>query len=697
MYITKLKEDVLKTLKTYRFYLMVIMLIFTSAVVYLSNTARVIEGIVFIIYQVFAVYGIGYLIARLTNISFESEIKQFSVEYGIGYSVQIANWYICNIIFDYSIAREVLLTEILLLAGLFFLKVKKENTKHEINDNNSFIISERFWYVLLLFAIALFVLVRFFCIFGINYIPAGNIANNNIIANDLMWQINIAAFSKYSFPLDSVTWYSDKMAYHYYVYVANGMASLITGIPIAKIWICFSYIPEGIFFATSIASFILEVSGKMKMVILGTIIALFTSGVEYSASVTLSGHMAEIPLGIDMGIAFALLAFIVLIRCFQLGKNQLSMYLILLLFVAVSTGAKGPSGLIFVISSGIFCFCHFILNDRRSIIYYLGIVLSFGGVFLFVILGVGQSYGIIEATSRITENHMNLPLAAIKEYGISNVYNELTGYPEVMRLVALFFKYMLFSAPTVFMLILIALLVVIIKEHTISILQISMLLGYFSGYILACLSHERGHSEMYFPISSIILGIGFFCSIASKEECFKNNKYIATIILCIIIVGNVCFLVNRKESLVKGYNTIFNHAEIEAPIGDGRIYRRGLCRAYEWVQNNTSYDDVFITNAVLEDNSASFIMSALSERRFWLGCTVYTSDIYMEEVKRRKKLLTELYVNGNQNVLEQLKLDGVSYVMSVKGFDHSYDLNQLKSLEMMYENEDIQVARIIQY
>ena len=122
-----------------------------------------------------------------------------------------------------------------------------------------------------------------------------------------------------------------------------------------------------------------------------------------------------------------------------------------------------------------------------------------------------------------------------------------------------------------------------------------------------------------------------------------------------------------------------------------------MCRAYEWVQNNTSYDDVFITNAVLEDNSASFIMSALSERRFWLGCTVYTSDIYMEEVKRRKKLLTELYVNGNQNVLEQLKHDGVSYVMSVKGFDHSYDLNQLKSLEMMYENEDIQVARIIQY
>ncbi len=83
----KFKENILKTLRTYRFYLMVIMLIFTSAIVILSNTTRVSDGIVFIIYQVFAVYGVGYLIARLTNISFKSEIKQFSVEYGIGYSI----------------------------------------------------------------------------------------------------------------------------------------------------------------------------------------------------------------------------------------------------------------------------------------------------------------------------------------------------------------------------------------------------------------------------------------------------------------------------------------------------------------------------------------------------------------------------------------------------------------------------------
>lgn len=693
----KFKEKMLNTLRTYRFYLMVIMLIFTSAVVILSNTARVSDGIVFIIYQVFAVYGVGYLIARLTNISFESEIKQFSVEYGIGYSIQIVNWYICNIILDYSIAREVILTEMLLLAGLFFLKVNKEKTESEINDKNCNMISEWFWYLLLLFAIVLFVLVRFFCIFGINYIPAGNIANNNIIANDLMWQINIAAFSKYSFPLDSVAWFGDKMTYHYYVFVANGMASLITGIPVAKLWICFSYIPEGIFFATSIASFILEVSGKIKLVVLGTVIALFTSGVEFSALVTWSGHITEIPLGIDMGIAFALLAFLVLIKCFKFENIRLNMYLVLLLFVAVSTGSKGPCGLIMLISSGMFCFYYLILKDKRSIIYYSGIVLSFGIVFLFVILGAGHSYGAIEATSSVIEDHMNLPMASIKGYGISTVYNELAGYPEIMRLIALFLKYMLFSAPTVFILIMIALfLLVITKEHTFNILQFSMIFGYFSGYILACFSHEAGHSEMYFPISSIIFGIGFFCSVMSKEEYLKKNKSFSIIILCIIIVGNVCFSVNRKESLIKGYNTIFNHTDVEVPIGDGRIYRRGLCRAYEWVLNNTSYDDIFITNAVLEENSASFIMSALSERRFWLGSTVNTSRARMDEVERRKKMLTELYENGNQNVLEQLKLDGVSYVMSIKGFNHSCDLNQLENLELMYENEDIQVARIIQ-
>lgn len=691
-----IRDNILKTIRKYKFYLMVIMFLFASLVVVLSNTTRVSEGLVFIIYQIFGVYGSGYLIVRLTNVSFESEIKQFSLEYGIGYSIQIINWYICNIILDYSIAREVLLTELLILGGLCFIKANKEKNEQDIKDRNSNFVSEWFWYLLLLLAITLFVLIRFFCIFGLNYIPAGNIANNNIIANDLMWQINIAAFSKYSFPLDSVAWFGDKMTYHYYVFVANGMSSLITGIPVAKMWICFSYIPEGIFFASSVASFIVEVSGKIKIAVLGTVIALFTSGVEFSALVTWSGHITEIPLGIDMGIAFALLAFTVLIKCFQYEKIQLNLYLFLVLFVAVSTGAKGPCGLILVIASGIFCFCYLILKNKKSIIYYSGIVLSFVCVFLFVILGAGHSYGAFEATSSIIEDHVNLPMASIKGYGISTIYNELAGYPEIMRLVALFIKYMLFSAPAVFLLIMIALFTIIIRKHTISTLQFSMISGYLSGYILACLSNEAGHSEMYFPISSIVFGIGFFCSVMSKEECLENNRIIVIIIFFIIIVGNVCFSVNRKDSLIRGYNTIFNHVDVEVPIGDGRIYRRGLCRAYEWVQENTSYDDIFITNVVLEDNSASFIMSALSERRFWLGCTVYTSSVHMEEVERRKKLLTELYENGNQNVLEQLKLDGVSYVMSIKGFDHSYDLNQLENLELMYENEEIQVARIMQ-
>lgn len=659
-----------------------IFLIYTMAAVCVTNVT-VSEGIKYIVFQCFFVYILGALISNALSICMRTEFQNMAIYYAIGYAMQVINWYISIIVGSKNVQIELFIIEVVVLAVIFWCK--KDSSIGETCHIDTSV------FIFFLLVIAAFLGIRFFMILGYNMIPYGNIANNNRIHDDFLWEIFQTVMTKHSLgiPVDDWRWLGDKEYYHYYGYVCNGVMSNVTGISCVKILSSLSFINEGIFFVISAIAFLQYITKKERLICYGLILMVFTSGIEMYSVVTWSGHITTIPLSVDISISYMMLSIGILL---YVVKNKLinwSYCILFFVFFAMSTGAKGPCALTALIPILILCTGEFNNNKTISIRYAICAVASFGGIYAFVDSGMFDKTNMYGSNTRMISRF----LEPMEKYPISDIYQITANYPNILSKILLLIRYFFFSNPAIFITLLILLIVWFSKDKKLSLFHYALLSGYLSGYFFATIVNQDGCSEMYFTFAAFPFGVGIVIALLSELEISKTLYFQVTTIIVFLWIGIMCFYGSSKTVFMSGYHNIVHNDHDECSIRENRTYRKSIYEACEWLQNNSLYSDIIASNAVIDDVISGYEVAIFTERRQWLEYSKYTG-LHNDELEEKKNKLIDYYENGTENILKEIYNDGVRYIVNVKGTKYERDLYGDKKLRVVFENEEVQIAYI---
>lgn len=659
----------------------VIFLFYTTSSVFVTNVT-IMEGIKYIAFQVLGVYCIGMFVSNLLGLHAITSIQMISINYAIGYAVQILNWYFSMIIGNGRIALKIYVIEFIILAYFFFKKSDSEIFEHD--SINTVILG---FLVLCVFS---FIGLRFFMIGGYNILPHGNAANNFFIHDDFTWEIMQTVATKYSFPVDDLRWMGDKLCYHYWGYACNGVMSNVTGISCAKIITSLSYINEGIFFVISVIAFLQFITERQREWCFGVAMLLFTTGIEWYSVVTWSGHLTTIPLFVDIGIAYMLLSIGIVLFS---DKNKLLHWkylLVLSIFMSMSTGSKGPCAMIALVVIIILCCFRFTENKKWSIKYALCASCSFGLVYAFVDSGIiyKNVNGVVEHVTMITGF-----LEPMNKYPLSDILQVTCDYPSFLSKLLLLVRYLFYSSPAIFVTVVVLFTIISVTKIKLNIYHYTLLAGYLMGYLFACIVNQDGCSEMYFTFSALPFGVGLIVSLFSEINTNRIGRFPIIIIILAMTFGITCEYTSVKTVFMKGYHNIAHNEHDECNIRSMRTYRRNIYEACVWLKDNSTYNDIVVTNTVIDDIFSGFEVTAFAERRQWLEYPKYTRG-HNAEIETKKNRLIDYYENKNDEFLDELYKEGVRYLVNVKGLLYSKDLNEDSQVDIVFENEEVQIGRI---
>ena len=664
--------------------IMVIFCLFSFASVIMTRVT-VVEGIKYVLYQIVCVYFIGMFLARLLDISMATEYQQFAINYAIGYAIQVVNWYISMATYGSSSQLLLYVLEIIVISTVSIFIHKDYHTNYR--DIETKVI------VCLFVFIILFVGMRFFTTLGYNLLPYGNIVNNNFIHDDLSWEIIQSIATKHSFPVDDMKWLGDRLYYHYFGYVCNGVMSNVTGISCAKLVTSLTFINEGIFFATSVISFFQFITDKDGLCCFGAVLLTFTSGVEMYSIVTWSFHTLAIPLGVDIGIAYMMISIGIIIFCERNSIYQYGYMLLFFITFAMSTGTKGPCAMTSILPILMFCILTYMKGERRILLLGLEAIFSFCLVYIFVDSGIlDMEYMSVQSGSN-TDMIVRL-FSPLEKYPLAEICGATSKYGGVISKIFLLIRYVFYSNPAIVVILTVVLLISSISNIKMDKYLWLLLSGYLLGYFFVSIVSQAGCSEMYFTFSSFPFGVGLIVLLLSYFDTIKYKLFPVVICGAFFAIGISCWFGSIRPTFMKGYHNLVHNDHNEISINEARTYRKSIYEACEWLRINSSYGDIVISNTVIDDNYAGFDITSFTERRQWLEFSKYTGT-HLDELRNKREDFINYYCTKNPTFIDKIKKDGVKYWINVKGIQYDIELKEIKNMNLVYENEEVQIAELL--
>lgn len=518
------------------------------------------EASIFAAYQIFAILipGLAY-----TGVLKQDEGKGAMVclfiAYALGYSSNIAMYYIMVLLggIESNTLAYFFALGIQCVFSVIYLIKKKVEYKEESSN----------WVIALLFIAAMFA-IELFTYSGYNMLPPYTDGSN--IWKDIRYWIGNTVSLKINYPPVDFRSLRSNYGYHFFSSIQLAVESIVTGIPVARLSISFSFVQAIIIVVGGIYCLADKYVKKSNALFLLFFLLLLTSGYEGITRVSYVSHMYMSQYGFDYGIGFMLFLLLALCDFFE-NKFSWQGYCFMNIIFTVLMGIKSPFACVGIVGIG-FCCAYFLIKGdwRKAFIQGISIL----GVFIFLyfnVCSIEQYSGtnaseIVDLTLRHWDVCENL----------ENIRNEIFGIDWVQNIIleiVFWGLFIIICNPCLFLFAFLCLIVKFIKWKKMDCLDFCSIAMIVTGISIALYMHMGGKSNVYFAMATY--PVAFLATCRSFPEFGKRNK-LAWIVISLVTV-------------VYGGNLFLNHAAYDSIID---YWKKGR-NNFELTMQNEDYENTY--------------------------------------------------------------------------------------------------------
>lgn len=498
---------------------------------------------------------------------------------------------------------------------------------------------------------------------------------------DVFYWIGNAISLKLGFPPTDFRCVGESYKYHYFSSLILAEISKITNIDVVELCLFFSPFIVVIILSFGMYALLSEEIKNEKIVAWLMLVALLTEG-NYSYI----SHLYLFPFGFDYGIAFGILTVILLMELIKQRREALSLKIMFLAatFIFISTGCKGPVGIVILIGFGILSLWYLIKRRwKEGMVSGFTWLVAFGAAYFIFIYG-----NVSNGSAKLYIWGAKTIFYKLNGYGMLELLERITeaGLPEIVGLAISLLASLIvrnYVIIALFTIAGIAIIVRVLKKKEVLPLAALEMVGAW-GIALTYNTLQSGSSQMYFMMSgyfAITLAGGIV--IDSKLNSAKKGwRGLVIGLFALSLWGGYTAYTVIADKALEGiaamkdeeYDTLFPYQTITKADYDTAI----------WMRDNLPSDAIVATD-LSEENARipNWIMGVFSEHLIW-NSGEYAAD--KAEVERRKNLIHDI-VSGNENIC--LENEGISYFLETKELE-----DNLKFEEAIYEDEFYRIWKI---
>lgn len=478
------------------------------------------------------------------------------------------------------------------------------------------------------------------------------------------WAGNNIAFTR-GFPIDTFRQIGTEFKYHYFSSILMAQASLCTGIDINWITFYFSNILGGLILVLSGYYFASRFAKSKWLIFVTMMAALFTDG----TTVTFTWHTNLCPFGFDYGYAFGMMSLALLAEIIKNNRWR-ELFIPSCLYIAMTTGCKGPIGVVILAAHGVAAFSYFLQKKiKKGIVSGLFWIISFLGVYIAVL---HSPVNLSEESGLEYIGGLGLNAVVASARWISAIYKSIlltyriSGDYLLVKLYAVWlYIYNANNVVITFLLIAIVVMFFDLRKRSFDCILYCLFASAVVGILLAIYTKQSGGSQMYFMMGmfpAAIMAGGYALERMLEAIQTKNNISRLYIGSCIMVIFNLGISTNiYYETIMKKFQEGVAVARDTYEPKDYRdYYADGIdFEAFDWIKNNTAKDALIVTDSHTDiyGRSNSMIMGMFSQRFIWNEMK-YVPDA--DEAKRRNNIVNAT-MSSPDKYLNIMREEGVDY------------------------------------
>ncbi|WP_295916206.1 hypothetical protein [uncultured Anaerovibrio sp.] len=618
------------------------------------------------LYQLFAWYLAGRVLVSFFKIRVNSYAEELAFSYTFGGISSVIIYLIFMVPGLGFLLPVATIGEA--VASVYYLHKKRIHIDDNGADGFGMSVSLIFFFI--------YLFLSFCAVSLVNTFPNETFVGTGYYVDWPFWAGNNISFTN-GFPADNFRQPGYVFKYHFFSSILMAQVSLCTGVDINWISFYFSSILGGIIFVLSGFYFATRLATPKWLVVAVMIAALFTDG----RTVTFAWHTNICPFGFDYGFAYGMMSIAFLVEIINNGRYK-ELFIPSCFFLAMTTGCKGPIGLVILVAYGI-ASLSYVLNKmiKQGIISGMAWLSSFVVVYLLFIHCAGtfeeasglQYIGGFGINTIVTKAKW---VAYIYNGALSSwvvpMYNSLLSPYSIaensllLKICSLWlYIYRANNVVITMLIITIGVMVYDANKRNFDLLMYCFFISSLMGVLLAIYTTQSGGSQMYFMMGmfpSAIMAGGYAIKHISNIVQEKRDFLWIYRTICIIILFTLGISLHQYCKIVmakvdEGLAVVTN----SYPVGANReLYADPLdYEAFEWLKNNTDINSLVATDSFTDiyGRKNNMLMGVFSKRYIW-NEKKYVPDA--NEAARRNELVTGIRKSPDEYI-GMLKDEGVDY------------------------------------
>lgn len=633
----------------------------------IGNRVSMSATIYFTLFQIGCILIPGTAFFDSFSIKGVTGIERVLLSYSIGYVLNILIYFFAWLLDIYSFLGEIYVLIFVISLLAIIIRGNKINKDIGISD------CRWIWLIIILFVIS-------FIVFSSRYTLPTFIGSNQYFYDLLYWAGDAVELNK-EFPPVNFRTLQPNYRYHYFSALQLAVISKVTGIAAARVAFTYSSVQAVVLMGLSAYCLVTRMIRNSKVRVITLLLLFFSTGFEKEVLVTYFWHIYLLPMGFNTAYAFEMIIVLLVLVQMKEDKVNTPNMIWMMVFLAICTGTKGPTGAIVMVGIGITCLQWLYEKKyKKAFMYGLSALFVFGMVYFLFLQGAPEAYDTqVKATSVTNE---------VKATSVPNEVSagEVTEGKKISEVLGFIHYLILLNPWTVW----IAIIYMNIRffKRTIkrdeAMLASMIIVGVSLGYFI----NMKGMSQMYFPLS--VFGLIAIMAGRSIDEASGTNivksidsrrwVWIFRFSICVFLIGMSIHTMKfswHRNNLRDGIShfigrTVFDDRE-------DRLSNKEY-EAYDWIRTNTEDMALLLSDRQLEGD-------------------IYTSGVFSERHVYRYKNEEELELGrkaflGEEEYLQQFIDKGIDYIVQTKRFSPEFNVGG-EYCQKVFENTDIAVWQVI--
>lgn len=646
----------------------------------------ILSGIRFILFQLLGLYCLGGAIVCLLKISCDNSLCRIAYSYSAGVIAQILLYFVRQLLNHDTIYRY--FEYLLIVLACCFLFSSKKNHKETIKFNEVLIVD---------CFLTIILLITFFSV-SLYYSLPNETGGTSFYIDWPFWITNSISLDR-GFPPENVRLAGEVLNYHYFSSIVISQISHVVSIDIVVFSFYFSFIISSVLLVLVSYSLFSSFGINSLLTCVGMWCVLLTGG----TTVTQEWHLYFCPFGFDYGYVFLMLTSISMLNGLKKNEFTINRVFISSILLMMTTGCKGPAGVIALIIAFLIT-CFLLINGQKRAMCWGVIWLS---CFLFVSGVFINAFSALE----IFNTQQNVTINPLRFIGIKEAYYSKgyiieiaswlrnIGAPDnkFTKGLAIWLYIYRFNKPAVGLLIIGISIYLVSRKSRTNIgpdrIQVVLLISSIIGILLMLVTIQNGGSEMYFAMYviplAVLYGLSMFQKLIKNKGQYKIFTYGVVLYLSIIIcVGSVySYYAFFCPMMREGWYRYSGAKENQYTL----YLTNDEYDAYIWIRDHTEKDAIVAVDSFSDEKkgiSRAQLGAMFTERRIWNDGS-YCNDLRTSE--ERKKSVTSLF-GGDASQISILKKADVQYIVQTS------DINQIRlkgeGITDIYKNKSTIVYKI---